>query len=59
MLKELKVDVLNTTWEKELPKVIHDARYRQIPQMYRRTLYDEYIATFNLEQLRKRRWQKH
>jgi len=24
MLKELKVDVLNTTWEKELPKVIHD-----------------------------------
>ena len=28
MLKDLKIDVLNSTYEKELPKLIHDIRYR-------------------------------
>jgi len=32
MLKEKKVDVFNTNWMKELPKVIHDPRCRLIPQ---------------------------
>jgi hypothetical protein len=49
MLKELKVDVLNTSWEKELPKVIHDPRYRLIPQKYRQLVYEEYINNINVE----------
>jgi hypothetical protein len=31
MLKEMKIDALVSTWESELPKIIHDARFRQIP----------------------------
>ena len=31
MLKEKKVGVINTTFEKELPKILHDPRYRIIP----------------------------
>lgn len=56
MLKDLKVDVLNTTWEKELPKVIHDPRYRMIPSQYRQMIYEEYINSINLEQQRKKIW---
>ena len=59
MLKDLKIDALNSTWEKELPKVIHDQRYRLIPQKYRPLVYDEYINTHNLESQRKKLWQKH
>ena len=43
MLVDKQVSILNTTWDKELPKVIHDTRYRAIPQSFRKYLYDEYV----------------
>jgi hypothetical protein len=43
MLVDKKVDVLNTTWEKELPKVIHDERYRLVHKEFRRLIYDEFV----------------
>lgn len=56
MLVDKNVDLLNTTWEKELPKVIHDPRYRLIPQMYRRMIYDEYVKQQDVESERKALW---
>jgi len=44
MLQEKKVGVLNTTWEKELPKLVHDPRFRLVPQQFRRMLYEEYAS---------------
>ena len=43
MLREKKVDVLNTSLLKELPKVIHDSRCRLIPQQYREIIFEEYV----------------
>eukprot|EP00347_Sterkiella_histriomuscorum_P019504 403341377 len=43
MLKDKKVEVFNTNWLKELPKVIHDYRCRLIPQQYRETVFQDYI----------------
>ncbi len=59
MLKDLKIDVLNSSWDKELPKMIHDTRYRAIPQKYRFLIYEEYINSINVDAKRKQLWQKH
>jgi hypothetical protein len=31
MLEENKIVVVGTTWEKELPKILHDERTRKVP----------------------------
>lgn len=43
MLRERKVNTLASTWDKELSKVIHDQRYRLIPQQYRQMIYEEFV----------------
>ena len=58
MLAEKKVCILNTTWEKELPKVIHDSLCRLIPQQYRKFVYEEYGKQQDIEQQRKELWKK-
>jgi hypothetical protein len=45
MLADNKVDVINTSWDNELPKIIHDPRYRIIPQQFRRMIYEEYVKS--------------
>lgn len=58
MLIDKNVGILNTTWDKELPKVIHDPRYRAIPQQYRKFLYDEYVKNQDIEKQRRQQWEK-
>ncbi|CDW79923.1 transcription elongation regulator 1 isoform 2 [Stylonychia lemnae] len=58
MLKEKKVDVFNTNWMKELPKVIHDPRCRLIPTQYREMIFEEYIKNIDLDRQRKKLWQQ-
>lgn len=56
MLAETKVGSLDTTWEKELPKFIHDPRYRLIPQIYRPLIFEQYVKTIDLDEQRKKQW---
>ena len=58
MLKDLKVDVVHSTYQRELPKFIHDSRYRSVPQKYRPVVYEQYVSSCNVEAQRRRLWVK-
>jgi hypothetical protein len=58
MLKDLKVDVVHSTYQRELPKFIHDTRYRSVPQKYRPVVYEQYVSSCNVEAQRRRLWVK-
>ena len=58
MLKDLKVDVVHSTYQRELPKFIHDSRYRMVTQKYRPMIYEQYVNSCNVEGQRRRLWVK-
>lgn len=58
MLKDIDVDVVHSTYQKELPKFIHDPRYRTVPQKYRPMIYEQFVNSCNIEAQRRRLWVK-
>ena len=49
MIKELKVDVLNSTYDKELSKMFAEPRFLAIPKDRRKQLFDEYVKSIDLD----------
>lgn len=58
MLKDHKVDVVHSTYQRELSKFIHDSRYRSVPQKYRSVVYEQYVSSCNVDAQRRRLWVK-
>ena len=59
MLKEKQITGVNSTYDKDLSKIIHDPRYLKVAKQYRMRVYDEYLEGVNQETYRKKMWQKH